>query len=40
MSRSDYDTSTVNYGQFEKQSNVPDFARYAAGDPNAGRLGG
>ena len=36
----EYDSSTVNYGKFEKQSNAPDFARYASADPDAGRLGG
>ena len=29
----EYDSSTVNYGKFEKQSNAPDFARYASADP-------
>ena len=28
----EYDSSTINYGKFEKQSNAPDFARYASAD--------
>jgi len=28
----EYDTSTISYGKFEKQSNAPDFASYASAD--------
>ena len=28
----EYEQATINYGKFEKQSNAPDFARYASAD--------